>query len=403
MGYYDDINAGHKEKVERSRKPWFTSIVSGIIGGAMVLGVTTFTDLNQNATTNQGSEVTLTEERENSAEVGAQPLSSTNEIADIVENLSPAIVGITNIQASANQFQNAQGVESGTGSGVIFKKSDDAAYIITNNHVIEGAQSVEVTHFNGEKVKASVVGADPLTDMAVLKIGSEHVTTVASFGDSSALRTGESVIAIGNPLGLEFSRTVTEGIISGKDRSVNITTSDGDWALDVIQTDAAINPGNSGGPLINMSGEVIGINSLKISQNGVEGLGFAIPSEDVVPISEELMEKGKIKRPFLGVGLIDLAELPEAYVRDTMNLPKDIKAGVVVGNIAPSSPADSAGLKEQDVIVSMNGTEIKGASDLRKYLYNEAKIGDEIDVKVYRTGKAVTVKIQLSERDATGA
>lgn len=414
MGYYDETEITREQKKpRRSFKPILSSLISGVVGGALVLGVTTFTNDQQPSSTENNQAVETAAQNGNStSKVDTQAIStSSNSIADIVDSLSPAIVGITNLQAQTNGnfFGNSSGnssgenIETGTGSGVIFKKEGDAGYIITNNHVIEGAQSIEVTLYSGDKVKAELVGTDALTDIAVLKINAEHVTVVAEMGDSSQLRTGEDVIAIGNPLGEEFTRTVTQGIVSGVDRTIDVTTSEGNWALDVLQTDAAINPGNSGGPLINMSGQVIGINSLKISESGVEGLGFAIPSNDVLPIAEELMNNGKIQRPFLGVGLVEMSEIPQYYLQEQMNLPEDVKEGVIVGNVSPNSPADEAGLKQQDVIVSMNDQAITNASDLRKFLYTETEIGEEVDVTLYRAGEKVTLKIKLTNRDATNA
>ncbi|PMC40549.1 serine protease [Bacillus sp. UMB0899] len=414
MGYYDETEITREQKKpRRSFKPILSSLISGVVGGALVLGVTTFTNEQQPSSTENNQAVETAAQNGNStSKVDTQAIStSSNSIADIVDSLSPAIVGITNLQAQTNGnfFGNSSGnssgenIETGTGSGVIFKKEGDAGYIITNNHVIEGAQSIEVTLYSGDKVKAELVGTDALTDIAVLKINAEHVTVVAEMGDSSQLRTGEDVIAIGNPLGEEFTRTVTQGIVSGVDRTIDVTTSEGNWALDVLQTDAAINPGNSGGPLINMSGQVIGINSLKISESGVEGLGFAIPSNDVLPIAEELMNNGKIQRPFLGVGLVEMSEIPQYYLQEQMNLPEDVKEGVIVGNVSPNSPADEAGLKQQDVIVSMNDQAITNASDLRKFLYTETEIGEEVDVTLYRAGEKVTLKIKLTNRDATNA
>lgn len=414
MGYYDETEiTREKVKPRRSFKPLFSSLVSGVVGGALVLGVTTYTD-QQSLTDKQASVETSVQNdtEKTSTPVSTQELSNnSNSIADIVENLSPAIVGITNMQTqnSGDMFRNyaesaeTESVESGTGSGVIFKKDGDAGYVITNNHVIEGAESIEVTLFNGEKVTAELVGTDALTDIAVLKIDAEHVTVVADMGDSDSLRTGENVIAIGNPLGEEFSRTVTQGIVSGVDRTIDVTTSEGDWALNVIQTDAAINPGNSGGPLINTSGEVIGINSLKISENGVEGLGFAIPSNDVMPITEDLMKNGKVQRPYIGVGLVEMSQVPAYYLQENMKLPEDVKEGVIVGNVSEGSPAAEAGLQQQDVIVSMNGTATTSASELRKILYTETKIGEEVDITLYRAGKKMNVQIKLTNRDATNA
>ncbi|MBU7595393.1 S1C family serine protease [Metabacillus halosaccharovorans] len=410
MGYYDETEITREQKKpRRSIKPVLSSIISGVVGGALVLGVTTFTNDQQPSVTENNQAVETAAQNESStATANTQALSTgSNSIADIVDSLSPAIVGITNLQTqkTGDIFQNSSGesVESGTGSGVIFKKEGEAGYIITNNHVIEGAQSIEVTLYSGDKVEAELVGTDALTDIAVLKINAEHVSVIAEMGDSSELRTGEDVIAIGNPLGEEFTRTVTQGIISGVDRTIDVTTSEGNWALDVLQTDAAINPGNSGGPLINMSGQVIGINSLKITESGVEGLGFAIPSNDVLPIAEELMNNGKIQRPFLGVGLVEMSEIPQYYLQEQMNLPADVKEGVVVGTVSPNSPADEAGLQQQDVIVSMNDQAITNASDLRKFLYTETEIGDEIEVTLYRAGEKVTVKIKLTTSEATNA
>lgn len=411
MGYYDETDlTREKTKSRRSVKPFFSTLLSGVVGGALVLGVTTYNDQNEDQAISANSksvvESSLQENNTNTASAVTKELSTNSgSIADIVDKLGPAIVGITQMQEGNHIFGNeqSQSVESGTGSGFIFKKEGDAGYVLTNNHVIEGASSIEVTLFDGEKVSAQLVGTDALTDIAVLKIDGKHVTTVAELGDSKALRTGENVIAIGNPLGEEFSRTVTQGIISGIDRTIDVKTSEGDWALNVLQTDAAINPGNSGGPLINMDGQVIGINSLKISQNGIEGLGFAIPSNEVLPIAEELMSSGKVQRPFIGVGLVEMSEIPAAYLQENMKLPNDVKDGVVVGNVSPASPAAEAGLQQQDVIVSMAGQDITSGNDLRRILYTETEIGEEVDITLYRAGEKITVKIMLSNRDATNA
>lgn len=238
-----------------------------------------------------------------------------------------------------------------------------------------------------------MVGTDALTDLAVLKIDAKYVTATADFGDSSTLRPGDQVYAIGNPLGLNLSRTVTQGIVSAIDRSISVTTSAGNWDTNVIQTDAAINPGNSGGALINPQGQVIGINSLKIAESGVEGLGFAIPSNDLIPIVNQLIKSGKIDRPYLGVGLADLDQVPQMYWQ---NMPENMKKGVLVMNIDPKSAAAQAGFQPKDVIVSMNGTEIANSAELRKYLYSKVKAGDTIKFEVYRDGKKMTLTAKLS-------
>ncbi|WP_147534731.1 S1C family serine protease [Bacillus marasmi] len=321
--------------------------------------------------------------------------TSFNSISDMVETASKSIVGVTNIQQAKNRYTSQnQTVKSGTGSGVIFKIVDNSAYIVTNNHVIEGASEVEITLENGQKTNAKIIGADALTDLAVLEIDAKNVSNVLSFADSSTVRAGDQVVAIGNPLGLDLSGTVTQGIVSGVDRSMSVSTSSGEWDLDVIQTDAAINPGNSGGALLNTDGQVIGINSLKISESGIEGLGFAIPSNDVIPIVNELISKGKITRPYLGVSLTDLEQIPAQYLQD---LPENITNGTMVTNLNPDSAASKAGLKVQDIIVSFNETEIDGASDLRKILYTQLKVGEKVKIGVYRNGKLETITVTLTE------
>lgn len=294
--------------------------------------------------------------------------------------------------------------ETGTGSGVIYKKADGKAYIITNNHVVEGASKLTVSLSNGKEVEGKLLGSDSLTDLAVVEISAEHVEKVASFGDSSSLKAGESVIAIGNPLGKDLSRTVTQGIISGVDRTVSVDTSAGQTEMNVIQTDAAINPGNSGGALLNTKGEVIGINSMKISESGVEGIGFAIPSNDVKPIAEELMSKGKIERPFIGIGMMDLEQVPENYQTGTLGLSgSQLNKGVYIRQVASGSPADKAGLKENDVIVSFNGKETDTGSALRNLLYNDAKIGDTVKVTLIRNGKTMTKQMTLDQKESASS
>lgn len=387
------------EPVKKTSK-WksvLSTVTAGVIGSALTLAAVNYTDLDL------GNKVQAPAENaanglnsNNSTNIVTTPASAkkTVSMADIIESSSKSIVGITNFQQQNNPFSSGQGdVESGSGSGVIFKKSGGSAYIVTNNHVIEGASKVEVSLYNGEKVAAEVVGADALTDLAVVKISADHVTDVIEFGDSSVLRPGDQVLAIGNPLGHDLSRTVTQGIVSAVDRSISVPTSAGEWEMNVIQTDAAINPGNSGGALINTEGKVIGINSLKISQNGVEGLGFAIPSKDALPIVSQLIEKGKVNRPYLGVSLADISQIPEMYLE---SLPSKVETGTMVTNIAPNTAAEKAGLQKQDVIVGINGQKVDKASDLRRYMYTQLKSGDKAKLKIYRDGKQISVEVMLT-------
>lgn len=391
---------------ERPKERWkpkssfFTKVIStvtaGIIGSVLTLVVVVNTDLMKQPSAEEiPNETSVQPETDTSFTV--RPVSNTDtSLADMVEDASKAIVGVVNYQNKFNRFSPiSENIEAGTGSGVIIKKDGKHAFIVTNNHVIEGAEKIEVSLDNGEKLTAELVGADALTDLAVLKIDSNKVDAVLEFGDSDLLRAGDTVVAIGNPLGLEFSRTVTKGIVSAAERTINVSTSAGQWDLDVIQTDAAINPGNSGGALINSSGQLVGINSLKISSNGVEGLGFAIPSNDVMPLVDQIIKEGKIERPYMGVSLVDLEQVPEQYLKD---LPESVEGGVMITAVEPGSAAAKSELQAQDVIVGIEKEEIKSASELRKVLYTKHKIGDKVKIYVYRQGKLKTLHMTLSAK-----
>ncbi len=314
----------------------------------------------------------------------------------------PAVVSIINHkeEASGSEDEEEPLDESALGSGVIYKKDAGKAYLITNNHVIDGASKLEVVTVDGKTRKAELVGADKVSDIAVLSIDPAGIDTVAQIGDSSKLQLGETVIAIGNPLGL--GDTLTSGIVSYTNRTIPVSLNqDGvyDWEQDVIQTDAAINEGNSGGALVDLSGKVIGINTMKISDTGVEGLGFAIPANEVLHVAEELAVKGKITRSYLGVYSVDLNN-PYAPLdkdeRAKLKLPDSVKDGVVV--LDAVGPAKKAGLKLNDVITKFNGQEIKSTLALRKYLYNDTKIGDNLTVTYYREGVEKQVTVLLEEK-----
>lgn len=397
----------HSQKGTSKAKGFLSLLAAGIVGSALTFFTIPHTDLYNNSYDKLEKQVAelsnKVESNNSSGTITANTTTNTAtsdgsiSIADMVESSSKAIVGIENLQQQSNPFsQNSTDVESGSGSGIIFKKDNQYAYIVTNNHVIEGANTLEISLYNGDKTEAKLIGADALTDLAVVRIDVKYATDIINFGDSSTLRPGDQVWAIGNPLGLELSRTVTQGIVSAVDRSITVSTSAGDWEFNVIQTDAAINPGNSGGALINSSGEVIGINSLKISDSGVEGLGFAIPSNDLIPIVNEIIENGKVERPYLGVGLASLEEVPRMYLQD---LPNEVSEGVMITNIDSNSAAAEAGLKVQDVIVSIDGKKIANATDLRKYLYTEVKIGDKVEVEIYRDGKSQKVELTLTSNN----
>ncbi len=312
---------------------------------------------------------------------------------NVGKNVSPAVVFISNIQnmRTFNYYgwgsslgSREREVVASTGSGVIYSAD---GYIITNNHVVSGAERLSVTLFDGTSYLAEVVGTDERTDLAVIKIEPEAELTVATFGDSDKLVVGETAIAIGNPGGENFTNSLTQGVISGLDRS--ISTSDG-TVLKVVQTDAAINPGNSGGALCNARGEVIGINTIKISMTGYEGMGFAIPSNDVLSICQQLIEQGKVVRPALGVGIVCNMTPQLAYYN---NLTQE--TGVVVVPTEGGAAAE-AGLKDYDIIVALDDQEIETYSELQTYIFNH-QIGDTIKVSVVRGEEKLDFNVVLQE------
>ena len=284
------------------------------------------------------------------------------------------------------------------GSGVIYKKNGKDAYLVTNTHVIKGASKVDIRLADGTKVPGEIVGSDTFSDIAVVKISSEKVTTVAEFGDSSKLNVGETAIAIGSPLGSEYANTVTQGIISSLNRNVSLKSQDGQAiSTKAIQTDTAINPGNSGGPLINIQGQVIGITSSKIASNGgtsVEGLGFAIPSNDAQNIIKQLESDGKVTRPALGIQMVNLANIGANDLRK-LNIPSSVTSGVVVKSVQSNMPA-SGHLEKYDVITKVDDKDIASSTDLQSALYNHS-IGDTIKITYYRNGKEETTSIKLDK------
>lgn len=373
---------------------YFFSGFAGVIVGALLMWLLLPSMIDQLPTSSTSNNDSRTQITQTATEV-------TTDVTKAVEKVSEAVVGITNIQEVADFWtRQYKTTEAGSGSGVIYKIEGDKAYVVTNYHVVEKAKQLEVTLADGTKENAELVGSDIWTDLAVVSIPSKNVKVVAEFGDSDVLKQGETVIAIGNPLGLDFYGSVTTGVISGKDRSVPVDLNgDGyvDWETEVLQTDAAINPGNSGGALINIAGDLIGINSMKIAESTVEGLGFSIPINTVIPVIEELEKHGEVKRPTMGIGLLDLTDVPSFYQRQTLKLPEEVTTGVVVTEVVPGSPADRAGVEQYDVIVEMNGEKIENSIDLRQHLYNKTEIGDILNMKVYRSGKIVELQLKLSE------
>lgn len=303
----------------------------------------------------------------------------------------------TDIFGSKNDKDTLQTYSEG--SGVIYYKNLNYAYIATNNHVVADSDQLQVILSDGRKIAAQKVGTDPETDLAVLKVNSKYINQVAKFASSKNLVPGQPVIAVGSPLGSQYATSVTQGIISAKSRVVNVVNEQGQVTNEatVIQTDAAINPGNSGGPLVNEQGQVIGINSMKLSRSGdgtaIEGMGFAIPSDEVVNILNQLVKNGKIVRPKLGIRVLDVTDLTRKD-KKRIQLPNNIQEGVAVFSVDSGSSAAKAGIKAKDVIVQIDNDKIDSVASLHSKLYKH-KIGDKITIKVIRAGKYVTLKASL--------
>ena len=306
-------------------------------------------------------------------------------VVQAAKKVSPAVVGIATKVYNRDMFNRKVLVGEGVGSGVIF---DKAGYIVTNNHVVGTAKTVIVSLADGQSTEGTVVGRDAKTDLAVVKINMDNLP-VAEFGDSDSLQVGEPAIAIGNPLGLEFQGTVTVGVISSLNRTIGAEGQ----SMKLIQTDAAINPGNSGGALVDADGKVIGINSAKISQEGVEGLGFAIPINAARPILQDLITNGKVVRPYLGLYGLD----QQMAARFGMQLNAQ---GIYVYRVVPGGPLDQAGLQHGDVIVKLDGTDVKDFASLQSVM-DKLKVGDSVSIDYTRNGMNREATVVLQESPQT--
>ena len=389
----------HLQTLYKKGVTFFVIVLIGFLSGALGSFVTL--QLSQK----QGSQAT----NNNSGTVTQTSYKNENSTTQAVNKVKDAVVSIiTYSSSSSRQSSVFNGDETNSdsdnqqiaseGSGVIYKKDDKDAYLVTNTHVINGASKVDIRLADGTKVPGEIVGSDTFSDIAVVKISSEKVTTVAEFGDSSQLSVGETAIAIGSPLGSEYANTVTQGIISSLNRNVSLKSEDGQAiSTKAIQTDTAINPGNSGGPLVNIQGQVIGITSSKIASNGgtsVEGLGFAIPSNDAQNIIKQLESDGKVTRPALGIQMVNLSNVGASDLRK-LNIPSGLTSGVVVRSVQNNMPANGH-LQKYDVITKVDDKEIASSTDLQHALYNHA-IGDTIKVTYYRNGKEETTSIKLDK------
>ena len=340
--------------------------------------------------------------------IGAYLMVSNYTVESVVKNITTSELVETSISTSVDKVYGStvvivaykNGKLVSTGTGFVYKKDSKNAYIMTNNHVIDDADSVEV-EFNdkSEKIKAKILGGEVYSDIAVLTIDAKEAGDAVEIGNSEDLKLGDTVFTVGSPMGITYKGTITKGIVSGKDRmvEVNLTGNTTDYYMKVIQIDAAVNPGNSGGPLCDVSGKVIGIISLKIVQDEVEGMGFAIPIEDALKYANTIEEGGEIARPFIGISMLDLSE--EYYLwQNRITIPEGVDEGIAVLEVVSGSPADKAGLKKGDIIVKLGDEDVSSLAEFRYELYRH-DIGEKVTVTYYRDGKENSTTITLGRNE----
>ena len=340
--------------------------------------------------------------------IGAYLISQTVSVEQVVKNITTSELVENSISSSVDKVYDSTVAISHTlngklitGTGFIYKKKNGLAYIITNNHVIDGATEPDVEFTdNDKKIKAKIVGGDKYADIAVLTIPDKDEYKIVEIGDNEQLKLGDTIFTVGTPMGLSYKGTVTKGILSGKDRmvEVNVTGNAADYYMKVIQIDAAVNPGNSGGPLCDVSGNVIGVISLKIVENTVEGMGFAIPIEDALKYASLIEEGGQISRPFIGITMSDLSE--EYYLwQNRISIPDGVEEGIAVISVEKGSPADKAGLKKGDIIVKLGGEDTGSLAEFRYELYKH-DVGDKVEIEFYRNDKIQKTTVTLGKNQS---
>lgn len=310
-----------------------------------------------------------------------------SDLTKVIEEVSDSTVGVAVYQRNSL---------SGSGSGVVYEVNNNTVYVITNYHVIEDASSIEVVFANNNTVKAELVGGDKYGDIALLKMNVDFDVKAIKCGDSDLLDRGEVVLAIGSPLGIEYAGTVTQGIVSATDRTISVDLNNdhqADWDMSVIQTDTAINPGNSGGAFVNATGELVGITSSKYASTEVEGMGFAIPVNDVIKMIEEIKVNGKVTRPTLGISAVSLDGY-SSYELYMYRIQTDLNQGIYIAKIQKNSAADKAGLQSGDVITKFDNEEIETYKDFLTMLYNH-KPGDKVTLEVNRNGNKFNADVTL--------
>ena len=337
--------------------------------------------------------------------LGAYLITKMVSVPQVIKNITTSELVENSISSSVDKvygstvvvIASSKGKTISTGTGFIYKTKDNKAYVMTNNHVIDGADSV-VVEFNdkSEKIEASIVGGDKYADIAVLTIKNDNYTAV-ELGEVDELKLGDTIFTVGSPMGVDYKGTVTKGILSGKERmvAVNLTGSASDYYMKVLQIDAAVNPGNSGGPLCDVSGKVVGIISLKIVKDEVEGMGFAIPIEDALKYASLIEDGGEVVRPYLGIGMLDLSQ--EYYLwQNRINIPEGVDEGIAVVSVENDSPAGKAGIKKGDIITKINNNDTGSLAEFIYELY-KYNVGDKVKITFYRDGKEQSVNVTLGK------
>jgi len=372
----------NKDRITKSNNfKLFQIVLVILVVVSLGVNVFMFTQLNN------GSSNVLSGSGAKVEQVNYDVKSSTS---DVIDKVSDSVVGV---------LVYSNGTASGSGSGVVYRVNGKEAYIITNAHVVDGSSEVQVVFSNQESVSATVLGSDSYSDIAVLKLTADFELKAIDTGDSSLLDKGETVLAIGSPLGIEYAGTVTQGIVSGTDRTVSVDLNDDgqdDWDMNVIQTDAAINPGNSGGALVNMAGELVGITSMKLSDTSVEGMGFALPINDVIKSVEQIIENGKVTRPQFGISGVSLSGYSSYQLR-YYRINTDLTDGIYVVKVSSGGAASQAGIQEGDIIVEFDGEKITTYKSFLTALYAKEP-GDKVSVVINRNGSEKTVQVTLGEQ-----
>lgn len=376
-----------KKKGPSLMKLFFTIVFAIVVGSVIVISILKWTPLLSKLDTTVSS--------------SSNDKITTNTKKNTVYEKSSLAAAIENVYDSVVMVQSYKNGEvQSTGTGFIYKKDNNYGYVMTNQHVVSDADKVVLVLSNDEEIEAKILGGDEYLDLAVMSISKNKVPQVATIGSSEDMKVGDTIFTVGTPMGYEYRGTVTSGILSGKDRLVSVSVSNSsssDWVMKVLQIDAAINPGNSGGPLVNASGKVIGINSMKLVQDEIEGMGFAIPIEIAMAHVDELEKGKKIEWPLLGISMANVSD-STLLRRNGITIDKNIKEGTVVVEISEGSGASKSDLKPGDVITKLNGEKVKDTAYLRYELYKN-KPGDTIELTYIRNGKENTTKVVLTKSD----